>query len=144
MGAWPFSEDEWRAVSDAALAVVNAGMAEDEVLNASHLITLREVLADLRSRHGDHPWLLETEADFGDEDSERVELYEQAVRIATVYDMQTLTIRLALAQTFLNACQSAKAREALLACRDEADDTKDSSDRQEWADLLAECERRIA
>jgi hypothetical protein len=48
MEPWPFSEAEWAAVSEAARPVVDAGLAEDALLRASHLINLLDVLASLR------------------------------------------------------------------------------------------------
>ena len=73
--AFPFSEAEWAAVREAALPVVNAALADDAVLQASHLVGLMEVLAGLRARYGDHPVLLETEADFTEDDAESAALY---------------------------------------------------------------------
>jgi predicted alpha/beta-fold hydrolase len=61
---FPFSDAEWDAVVVAARAVVNAAIAEDRVLAASAFAELQAVLNDLRTRHGDHPILAETEADF--------------------------------------------------------------------------------
>jgi hypothetical protein len=142
--AWPFTEDEWQAVSDAALPVVNATWARDEVLHASCLLTLLETLAELRSRHGEHPKLLETEADFADSDEERLPLYERAIRTAETHGLQTLTIRLSLAEALLNLHRPAEARAELLACRDEMAESEDESDRKSWADLMAECERFLA
>jgi hypothetical protein len=43
------------------------------------LVGLFDVLAGLRARHGDHPVLLETEADFTEDDEVRLALYQQAV-----------------------------------------------------------------
>lgn len=143
MEAWPFSEEEWQAVGDAALPVVNAHFARDEVLRASCLLTLCEILDDLRTRHGDHPILLETEADFTDEDEERLPLYGRAIAAAEAHETQTLTIRISLAEALLRLSRPAEARAELLACRDEMQESEDESDRRSWSELVAECERML-
>jgi hypothetical protein len=66
--AFPFTESEWASVQEAALLVVNAALVEDPVLRASHVSGLFDVLVDLRVRHGEHPVLLETQADFAEDD----------------------------------------------------------------------------
>ncbi len=137
MQPWPFSEAEWAAVSEAALPVVNAGLAEDSVLRASHLIGLLDVLAALRARHGDHPILLETEADFAEDDAERVALYRRAVYAAETHGIQTLTIRLSLSMVLLDMGQWKAARDELRACEHELPQG-DDSDRKSWAELVAE------
>lgn len=48
MEEFPFTEVEWAAVKDAGLPVVNAALADDPVLHASHLARLLDVLAGLR------------------------------------------------------------------------------------------------
>jgi hypothetical protein len=68
---FPFSTDDWSRVQDAARAVVNATLAGDDVLRASRFEELRLVVAELRESCGDHPALLETEADFSGDPAER-------------------------------------------------------------------------
>jgi len=132
---WPFSEADWESVKAAALPVVNAELAEDELLRASHLVGLAEVLAGLRRLHGDHPWLVETEADFIRDDVERIGLYRIAIRSAEASGMQTLTIRLSLAEVLIGRSSRFAARAELLACEREANETDDNSDRAIWKRL---------
>jgi hypothetical protein len=120
--AFPFTEAEWAA---------------DPVLRASLLVGLLDVLAELRARHGDHPVLLEAQADFTDDDGERVALYRRAVRVALTHGLPTLSIRLSLARVLLGAGQPAAARVELRACAGEAH-LGDEAERSEWAELLAE------
>ena len=143
MEAWPFTEDEWQAVGDAALARLNATFAHDEALRESCLLTLREVLAELRNRHGDHPILWETEADFTDADEERVALHGRAVAAAEADGFQTLTIRISLAEALLRLSRPAEARAELLACADEREEIGDELDRRWWAEAMDECERLL-
>jgi hypothetical protein len=135
--AFPFTKAEWDAVGDAALPVVNAGMADDPVLRASHLVGLLDVLAVLRGRYGDHPVLLETEADFAEDDASRATLYRRAAAVAEANGLPTLSIRLSLARLLLDLGQPAAARDELLACQDELGGG-DESDRAAWAELVAE------
>ncbi|MGL6072558.1 MAG: hypothetical protein ACRC8S_00220 [Fimbriiglobus sp.] len=139
MEAWPFRKEEWAKVSDAALLIVNASSAEDDVLQASHFAGLQEVLADLQATHGEHPVLLETEADFTNDPDESIPLYRQAIRLAEAHSLQTLTIRLSLAQVFLDLGQKEAARLELLACQHELVDA-DTSDREAWVELANACQ----
>jgi hypothetical protein len=134
---FPFTEVEWAALSDAALPVVNAGLAGDEVLGATHLVGLLDVLAGLRARYGDHPVLLETEADFTKDDAERVGLYRRAVGIAVAHGLPTLSIRLSLARVLLELGRPQEAAAELSACERELPDG-DESERSSWSELAAE------
>jgi len=140
---FPFTDAEWAAVGDAALPVVNATLADDAVLRASHCVGLLDVLARLRARYGDHPILLETEADFAEDEAERHALYHQAVRIAVTHQLPTLTIRLSLAQLLLDLGRRDAALDELLACESEVCEG-DESERAKWADLVAQSRSRPA
>lgn len=135
MKPFPFTKAEWAAVGDAALGVVNAGMSDDADIRESHLCGLLDVLAELRAIHGDHPVLLETEADFTEDDGGRVALYQRAVRVAVANGLPTLSIRLSLARVLLDFGQKPAARDELFACAGEMPGC-DESDRATWAALL--------
>jgi thioredoxin-like negative regulator of GroEL len=138
--AFPFNKSEWEAVGEAALPIVNA--YDDEILHASHFEALREVLAQLRARHGEHPVLLETEADFTSDHEERICLYLRAAHMAADHQLPTLSIRLSLARAFLAVNRSTEARAELDACQEELT-AADQFDREEWSALLADCQRRV-
>ena len=55
--------------------------------------------------------LLETEADFTDDDGERLALYQQAVRTAVAYGLPTLSIRLSQAGLLLEMGRHKRARQ---------------------------------
>lgn len=137
MKAFPFTEAEWAAVKDAALPLVNAGLTDDPVLCSSLLIGLLDVLAGLRARHGDHPVLLETQADFVEDNAERVALYRRAAGVAAAHGLPTLSIRLSLARLLLDRGAPGAAREELLACKGELGEG-DESERSAWTTLDTE------
>lgn len=135
MKAFPFTEAEWAKVKDAALAVVNATLANDSVLSASHNIELFDVLERLRARHGDHPVLLETQADFTEDDAERIALYQCASSIAIKHGLPSFSIRLSLGRVLLEAGRQVDAAAELAACEHELPDC-DESDRASWSELF--------
>ena len=133
MQEFPFTAEEWDELKGPALAAVNARLAEDDVLRASAFVDLQEALAALRARHGEHPALLETEADFTEEPGEQVELYRRARDLAVAHRLPSLSIRLALARVLLDDLgRPAEARAELLACEDEVRKHDDESERQDW------------
>jgi hypothetical protein len=140
MDGFPFSRDDWSRVRDAALAVVNAVMAADDALRASQFEELQRVLAELRVKYGDHPVLLETEADFSDDPNEQQVLYQAAVRQACWDGLATYSARMALALVLLeNFEQPDQALAELLACEPELATQADEAERREWAKLIARC-----
>jgi hypothetical protein len=142
MDDFPFSTDEWSRVKDAARAVLNATLAGDAALRASHFQELRLVLAGLRATHGDHPALLETEADFSDEPVEQRRLYQAAIEQAQRADQVTYSVRIALARLLLDDFdEPGRAREELMSCEPELAAHADETERREWDELLARCKR---
>lgn len=138
MEAFPFTDDEWEPVEEAALSLANAAMADDDVLRASLCSELLALLAELRTRYGDHPFLLELIADYTeDDDAGRAALYRQALDIAHANDLPTFTIRLSFARLLLETGQPALARKELLAC-ERSLPGRNESEREEWSELLAE------
>jgi hypothetical protein len=143
MEVFPFSKCDWSRVGDAARAVVNATLAEDAVVRASKLEDLRLVLTELRLKYGDHPVLLETEADFSDDPEERRVLYQAAIRRARRAKLATYSARMALARVLLDEFDDPdEALAELRACENELAAQADEAERQEWAELVARCGRR--
>ncbi len=137
MEQFPFSKTEWKAVENATLPVVNAGLADDPVLGASYLVDLLDVLDRLDSRYGEHPVLLETRADFIEDEEERIALYRRAVGLAKRHELQTLTTRIALARVLLDRGSAADALVELRACEPELG-SGDDTDRKRWDELVLE------
>jgi hypothetical protein len=137
---FPFSTDDWSRVQDAARAVVNATLAGDDVLRASRFEELRLVVAELRESCGDHPALLETEADFSGDPAERRRLYQAAIQQAQDAGLVTYSVRTALARLLLDEFdEPAPAYGELKACEPELATHADESERAEWAELLGRC-----
>ena len=142
MEAFPFRRKEWAAVSEAARAVADATLGASPSRRASRFAELRAQLGDLRDRYGDHPVLLETEADFTPEPAAAVALYRRAELLAAAHSLPALSIRLSLARLLVEELgQPGPAREALLACRDDLPDAS-VADCAAWTALLAECDRK--
>lgn len=145
MDEFPFSEDEWKATSDASLQIVNATFVKDEILREASFVELRAVLEELRDRHGEHPVLLETEADFTHDAESKAALYERAKSLALQHGLPTFTIRISLAGVLLEELKrAAAARAELLACREEMEEGDDDWFRDQWRELLTSCERALA
>jgi hypothetical protein len=135
----PFTAGEWDAVRWAAGAVTEAAEADDPARRAARFSDLQSILAELRGRHGDHPLLFETEADFTPDPTAAAELYRQAEAAAIAKEWPTLSIRLSLARVLAEELDlRSEAREALLACRDELPWALEA-DCVAWATLLSEC-----
>jgi hypothetical protein len=134
MEEFPFTEAEWSRVTAATLDVTNATLADDEVLRASCFVTLQQVLGELRERHGDHPVLVETEADFSEDEVVRVNLYRAAIRSAAAHRLPTLSVRLAFARVLVKSGRSVEAMNELSASEVELKNG-DEAERNEWLEL---------
>lgn len=137
---FPFSESEWGRVSKAAAEVTNATLMDDGVLAASKLVDLQIVLTSLREIHGDHPVLLETEADFLRDPMQSYQLYLQAIDGAVRGSIPTYTVRISLAALLLDDLSDrVAARTQLMACEVETTELGDSWEQAQWAELLQRC-----
>jgi hypothetical protein len=144
MDPFPFTEEEWAGIDEIATGIVNASFAEDDVLHASRLEELWCVLAELRDKYGPHPVLLETQADFAEEPSERVALYEQAKQGALAEGLLTYTIRISFARVLVEYMgDGARAIDELLACKEEVAGHADDYERREWQELHDKCARLL-
>lgn len=139
MDPFPFTAEEWEEVREVSHSAMNAALADDDVLHASFLAELLALLQQLRARHGEHPVLLETEADFESDPSAALRLYRAAETMAERHGLPTLSIRIALAGLLLDFVNDPDgARAALLACKGELAEA-DKFDTNEWRELLARC-----
>lgn len=135
----PFTAAEWDAVRWAAKSVTEAAQANDPPRRAARFADLQGILTDLRRRHGNHPLLFETEADFTPDSAAAASLYRQAEDAAVTAEWPTMSIRLGLAQVlFEELGQPAAARDVLLACRDELPFAA-AAECEAWTTLLAAC-----
>lgn len=138
MEQFPFTEEEWRQVQDAATAIVDASSMEDLALGASRTEDLNEVLVALAGKYGEHPVLLETEADFAGGVEERIHLYQRAKRLALAQQLPTYSIRTSLARVLISVGRYDEARADLLACESEIRNDADRSELHEWEGLMAQ------
>ncbi len=99
MQPFPFCPDDWARVKDVTIELVNASATDDPSLMASRFVELQAVLGELRAKYGEHPVLLETEADFCDGELESLELYNRALALAEAHQLPKDSI-----QSSLHAC----------------------------------------
>jgi hypothetical protein len=125
----------------AARAVKPAHKANDPGRRAARFADLQAVLAEVRTRRGDHPVLWEAEADFTPDPRAAAELYANAERAAQAAGLPTLSIRLSLARLLAKELsQPDGARATLAACADElASATEEQC--AAWTELFAACDR---
>lgn len=137
MEVFPFSTDDWSRVNGMAREIVNASLMDDDALSASKKEHLRELLAELRDRYGEHPILLETEADFEDDPQLQAKRYFTAIALAESNFLPTYTKRISLAELLIDELQDpAGAAQQLAACEQEVLEQGDEYERQQWRELL--------
>jgi hypothetical protein len=142
MERFPFSKKEWRSIREAAKAVAEAAHESDSDRRSDRFVDLQKLLKGLRDRHGDHPALLETEADFTSDPPTAIAMYRKAGETAAFHGLPTLSIRMSLARLMLDELGDVSgARSALLAGRGELVDAR-SAECSAWASLLVECDQR--
>lgn len=140
----PFSDADWQTVVEACRLVTNACLADDAVLRASRFVDLVEVLSELRRKYGDHPAIDEVRADFTEDPQEQISLYERALMLAMENGLATLSIRMAMASTFLEDFGDAeRAAAELSACRAELLKNGDKDEHRQWTELWNECNARL-
>jgi hypothetical protein len=136
MEEFPFSPDDWQRVTDAGNAIISALFMNDEALHTSRIAELQAVLDELRQTYGEHPVLLETEADFLNDVEEQIALYQHARQMAMFERLPTYTIRMSLAKLYLLELGApGRAGIELLACQEEVAARADEGERAEWQQL---------
>lgn len=137
MDAFPFTNADWERVKDASHPVLEARLADDDAVADSMFLTLRETLHDLRCKYGDHPVLLETEADFCDDSGDSIRLYKVALNLARKNSLPTASICLSYARVLIeDASNPGEARHVLESCREEVNASEDESDTTEYEELM--------
>lgn len=139
MHPFPFSQSDWQLVVNISTEIVNASAMEDEVLCASRIADMEELLEVLGKRYGEHPVLLETLADSLRDYERQVALYTRARDLAVREGLPTYTIRISFARVLVEAGRNDEARTELLACQCEVADCADEWERKEWAELMVLC-----
>jgi hypothetical protein len=141
MHRFPFSKKEWRSIRDSAKAVAEAAHAGETDRRATRFVELQMLLKGLRDRHGDHPALLETEADFMPDAPTAVAMYQKAGETAALHGLPAPSIRISLARLLLHEmADPSGARDTLMAGRAELVDAR-SVECSAWAALLVECDQ---
>jgi len=136
MEEFPFTADEWGRVDALAGEIVNASYADDAAVADSKLFDMRDLLEELRGRHGEHPILLETEADYCHDEQESLRLYREALRLAIDNQLPIASICLSLARALIDKDGNASEISHLLKlCREEVYAGSDSYEIGEFEEL---------
>jgi hypothetical protein len=145
MEEFPFSESEWQEVAELSRLIVNASSANDDTLVSAQFVELVATLGELRTKYGDHPILIETEADFTDSILGQIRLYERAIRLAETNHLPTYTMRISLARILLEEIGNVRrALTELSACKNELTSESDGYSYRKWRDLWQTCQRKCA
>jgi hypothetical protein len=86
------STEEWDRVHAAAVDIVNASAIEDEFLCAHHTQRLLDILDELEVTYGRIPSILDTRADYTDDPSVAIALYEEALAATEDPELTSLTL----------------------------------------------------
>ena len=133
MEVWPFREDDWSSIEEAVVDLVNASDEGDDKLITKKLKEVFDLLEALAIKYGPHPILYETKADIIPNPKERVELYKEAIILAAINSLPTISSRLSLAEVLIeDLADYNTAKKELEACKGEL--TKD--DMEEWLALM--------
>jgi len=117
---FPYTADEGNRIVEIARHLVNAGLAHDELRRAKQLAELRQYLDELIGKYGEHPILIETQADYADTFEESMALYEKAKTDSKSMGLPLLSICLSMALLVLNERDGkSRALELLQECQDE-------------------------
>jgi hypothetical protein len=138
---FPFSKREWRVVRDAAREVADATAGALPSRRAARWADFKSALDGLRNKYGEHPALLETEADFTSDAPAAVALYRRAEELAAANTLPTLSIRISMARLLVeDLAQPGAARAALVACETELSEAG-PIETECWKELMTNCDR---
>lgn len=118
--------DLYERVLELALAITNSVLAGDEVLSNAHTLQLREYYEEQAGLGKSHPFLTETLADFTDDPTEAVRLYQLSIQQVPKFPDEPIhTKQISLARTLIEAGKMEQAeaylrdgREAAAHCKD--------------------------
>src|SRR5688572_21558293 len=93
---------EWEHIKEITLKITNAVLAGDEVLHAVYFDELFSYCEQLFEKHGQHPMLLATLADFTDDPGASLDYYSRASSEASRRGMPINTIHVSWAEALLH------------------------------------------
>lgn len=105
---------------------------------------LQRVLAALYEKYGEHPVLIETEADWlFDSPFKKLSRFRRAEYVAQTNGLPTYSIRLSIAELYLTLDKASEAIEAIRDCESELPNIP-TYEQDKWHRLLADAESRAA
>jgi len=123
---FPYTTEEGDQITEIAKGLVNAGFADDEPKRAQRLSQLHDCLQKLIGKYGEHPTLIELQADFADTFEEGMSLYQKAKQISMSLGLSIRSICLSMAVLVLREKDAkGEAREFLQECQNEMGDANE-------------------
>lgn len=125
----------YERVRELALAITNATLADDDALADSHFHQLLAYHEEMQRAGTSHPFLLETLADYTDDDREALRIYQRALVMSREWGQEepTQTILVGMAERWLELGNEELVEACLRSAYDEAFSRGD-------ADVLKEIE----
>ena len=137
---FPFSRSEWQVVTNQLSEFLRVDAAQ---LLLENRRKLQRILSALDEQYGEHPVLLETEADWlFDSPYKRLSKYRRAEYVAQANGLPTYSIRLSIAEICLSLDKPNDAIDALRNCECELFNVP-WYEQDKWHRLLADTEKRI-
>ena len=136
MEEFPFERFEWERVQEIVLDILNATLADDDVLARAGFCELEEYSNVLFSKYGNHPVLLETLADFAQDVDEQLGLYRRASEEALARTMPLHTIHISWARVLIEDGKPEAALHVLESCSRDVELRADEDQKARYRDLL--------
>ena len=141
MNAWPFEEKDWKNWEAITRRYIDAVFAKDEIVCGSISREMYGMMIKWEKKYGEHPWILEHQADFAQNHRRKRELYERALDLAVKRCRATLTIRLSLAELLLDEFDDAVS--ALRVLMDGQLEVVEKAQETDWIRMYQETRERI-
>jgi hypothetical protein len=139
---FPCEAGEWARVKEITLGIVNATLADDDVLARAGFLELEECSNALISKYGSHPVLLETLADFAPDPEMQLELYRKASEESLTRKRPIHTIHVCWGRILIEECRRPEeALRILEACSRDVEVLADEDEKAEYCRLLGAARR---
>ena len=137
---FPFSPSEWQTVTNQFYEFTRDDASQRLSENRR---TLRKILAALYEKYGEHPLLIETEANWlVDSPHKKLSKFRHAEYLAQAHGLPTYSVRLSIAELLLTLDKPRDAVDAIRSCESELFSVP-WYEQNDWHRLLEKAEARI-